>query len=83
MNTQVQRDKLGVVLNQSQNVKKFAEQVRTAVGWTNEIKVFGSDEARGILVVQIAGGSYYLVHQDAAGEPWFFHINKGRDPKFS
>jgi hypothetical protein len=84
-----QRDEHGVIMNPSQKVKEFVEKVRTAIGWadrdeTHKIKVYGAveeEEDRAVLVVQITG-TYFLVRADTHGEPWFFHINKGRAPKF-
>lgn len=81
----VHRDERGVIINYSQEVKKVVSRVRTAICWADdgkdEIKIYGADEERTVLVVQIKG-AYFLVRVDTTDEPCFFEIRKSRDPRF-
>uniref|UniRef100_E6Q8X6 Uncharacterized protein n=1 Tax=mine drainage metagenome TaxID=410659 RepID=E6Q8X6_9ZZZZ len=89
MNTKLaNRDEHGVIHEQSQKTKEIVVKVRKAVGWIDdnplhEIKVHAQDDKRGVLVVEINHGNYYLVRLDEDREACFFQIRKGRDPKFS
>jgi hypothetical protein len=87
---QVHRDASGAIIDQSITVKKTVAKLRMAIGWEEavdnplqKITVFGCDEDRGVLVVQIGHShNYYRVSTDDSEEVCLFQIRKGRHPKF-
>lgn len=87
---QIHRDAHGAITNQSKQAKEIVAKLRMAIGWEEsaddplqKITVFGCDEERGVLVVQIGHShNYYRVSTDYAGQICLFQIRKGRHPKF-
>jgi hypothetical protein len=84
---QVRRDGRGVIMNPSQKTRDSVEKIRAAIGWVDNdefqvIKVFAVDDERGVLVIEIHRGNYFLVRITEGCEPCFFQIRKWRNPRF-